>query len=377
MRGEPRVAIVADAMVGLGGGERVVEVLAEAFPAAPIYTLLYDPLHAPASVAERVHTSWLRVFPGAPRYAKALLPLYPNAIESFDLSAFDVILSSNHTLAKGVLRSSEQVHVCYCHTPLRAIWERPHSELARVPAMLRPIARKLFLDLRLWDFAAAARVDQFVANSRMTQRRIAAHYRRESIVIPPPIDVERFSPGGEHGDYYLIVSRNVPYKRIDLAVEAALAIGRRLVVVGEGTERLTSSSPLVTYKGKVEHTELLALMRGARALLAPQIEDFGMAILEMNACGRPVIALARGGALETQVEGKTGIFFDTQDAQTLREAIVRFEQLSFDPATIRRHAERYSKERFVAEIRELVHQLHDARQSVNARAGVHLVASQS
>jgi glycosyltransferase involved in cell wall biosynthesis len=364
-------------MVGLGGGERVVEVLAEAFPDAPIYTLLYDPLHAPASVAKRVHTSWLRVFPGASRYAKALLPLYPNAIESFDLSAFDVILSSNHTLAKGILRSSEQLHVCYCHTPLRAIWESPHSELARVPPMLRPLARNLFLDLRLWDFAAAARVDQFVANSHMTQRRISAHYRRESVVISPPIDLERFSPGGEVGDHYLVVSRNVPYKRIDLAVEAALAISRRLIVVGEGTEKLTFSSPLITCKGKVQQAELLALMRGARALLAPQVEDFGMAIVEMNACGRPVIALARGGALETQIEGKTGIFFNAQDPQTLAEAILRFEQLSFDGAAIRRHAERFSKERFMTEIRELVFELHDARQLANTRAGVHLVASQS
>jgi glycosyltransferase involved in cell wall biosynthesis len=373
---EPRVAIVADAMVGLGGGERVVEALAEAFPSAPVYTLLYDSERAPASVASRVVTSWLRVFPGASRYAKALLPLYPNAIESFDLSAFDVLVSSNHTLAKGILRSSDQTHVCYCHTPLRAIWERPHAELVRVPAFLRPLARKIFLDLRLWDLAAASRVDQFVANSSVTQQRIATHYRRESIVITPPIDVERFSPGGDVGDYYLVVSRNVPYKRIDLAAEAALALGRRLIVVGEGTEKLSCSSTLVTFKGKVPHAELLTLMRGARALLAPQIEDFGMAILEMNACGRPVIAFARGGALETLVEGKTGLFFHAQDAQALADAILRFETLRFDGAAIRRHAERFSKDRFVARMRELVLELHEAKESANARPGVHLVASQ-
>jgi glycosyltransferase involved in cell wall biosynthesis len=373
---EPRVAIVADAMVTLGGGERVVEALAEAFPTAPIYTLLYDPRCAPASLASRVVTSWLRVFPGGSRYAKALLPLYPNAVESFDLSAFDVIVSSNHTLAKGILRSSDQTHLCYCHTPLRAIWERPHAELVRVPAFLRPVARKVFLDLRLWDLAAAARVDQFVANSTLTQQRIATHYRRESVVITPPIDVERFSPGGDVGDYYLVVSRNVPYKRIDLAVAAALAIGRRLIVVGEGTEKLSCSSPLVTFKGKVPHAELLALMRGARALLAPQIEDFGMAILEMNACGRPVIAFARGGALETLIEGKTGLFFHAQDAQALADAILGFEELRFNGDAIRRHAERFSKERFVARIRELAFELHEAKESANARSGVHLVASQ-
>ena len=372
----PRVAIVADQMVGLGGGERVVEVLAEAFPSAPIYTLLYDPVHAPASVESRVVTSWLRAFPGAPRYAKALLPFYPNAIESFDLSAFDVIVSSNHTLAKGVLRSSEQIHVCYCHTPLRALWERPHAELSRVPAVFRPMARKLFLDLRLWDFAAAARVDQFVANSRMTQQRIAAHYRRESVVITPPIDVERFSPGGEVGDYYLVVSRNVPYKRIDIAVAAAQALGRRLIVVGEGTEKLSCSSPLVLFKGKVAQAELLRLMRAARALLAPQIEDFGMAVLETNACGRPVIAFGRGGALETVIEGKTGLLFHVQDARALADAILRFEMLEFDGAAIRRHAERFSKERFVAQMRQMVFELYELKASANARTGVQLVAWQ-
>jgi glycosyltransferase involved in cell wall biosynthesis len=374
---EPRVAIVADAMVSLGGGELVSEVFAEAFPKAPVHTLLYDRAHAPAALESRIVTSWLHVFPGASHYAKALLPFYPNAFESFDLSAYDVILSSNHTLAKGILRSSEQLHVCYCHTPLRAIWERPHTEIARVPAILRPLARKLFLDLRLWDYVAASRVDQFVANSRMTQQRIAAHYRRESIVIAPPIDVERYSPAGEVGDYYLVVSRNVPYKRIDLAVEAAQTLGRRLIVVGEGTQKLSCSSPLVSFRGKVSQSELIALMRGGRALLAPQLEDFGMAILEMNACGRPVIAFGRGGALETMIEGKTGLFFHTQDAEAVADAILRFEKQHFDPAAIRRHAERFAKEGFIAQIRQLVFELYEARQSAQTRAGVRLVAAQS
>jgi glycosyltransferase involved in cell wall biosynthesis len=373
----PRVAIVADAMVTLGGGERVVEALADAFPDAPIYTLLYDPSHAPASLRNRVVTSWLRVFPWASHYAKALLPFYPNAVESFDLSDFDVIISSNHTLAKGVLRSSEQVHVCYCHTPLRAIWERPHAELCRLPAPLRPLARSFFLGLRMWDLAASTRVDQFVANSHVTQRRIATHYGRESIVIPPPIDVERFSPGGSVGDYYLVVARNVPYKRIDVAVAAAVAARRRLVVVGEGTDKLQHASGFVSFLGTIPHEELLALMRGARALLAPQLEDFGMAILEMNACGRPVIAYARGGALETVVEGKTGLFVDAQDAETLAEAIRRLETMRFDLAAIRRHAERFSKERFIRRIGELVAQLHEAQTNTFARRDAQVMAYQS
>jgi len=359
---QPKIVIVADAMVGLGGGERVVEVLAEAFPQAPVYTLLYDPKHAPDSVAGRVVTSWLRRFPGGSRYAKALLPLYPNAIESFDLNAFDVIISSNHTLAKGVLRTSEQIHVCYCHTPMRAIWENSHAELQRVPGILRPFARQLFMKLRLWDFAAAARVDTFIANSVTTKKRIAAHYGgRESSIITPPIDTERFAPGGPVREYYLAVSRNVPYKRIDLAVDAAVRLGRPLIVVGEGTDRLTHGSPLVSFRGKIGAAELTELMQGARALLSPQLEDFGMAMLEMNACGRPVIAYARGGALETLVDGKTGVFFAEQTVDSLTDAIDRFEKLEFDPAFIRRHAEGFSKERFKQKMRDLVADLYDRK----------------
>jgi glycosyltransferase involved in cell wall biosynthesis len=352
---QPKIVIVADAMVGLGGGERVVEVLAEAFPQAPVYTLLYDPKHAPKFDAERVVTSWLRWFPGGSRYSKALLPLYPNAVESLDLSYFDIIISSNHTLAKGVLRTSEQIHVCYCHTPMRAIWENTHTELKRLPGILRPFARQLFSGLRVWDFAAAARVNAFIANSVITKKRIATHYGgRESSIITPPIDTERFTPGGEVGDYYLVVARNAPYKRIDLAVAAAVKLGRRLIVVGEGTDRLKDSSGLVSFRGKIGATELTELMRGARALLSPQLEDFGMAMLEMNACGRPVIAYKKGGALESLVDGKTGVFFEEQEVASLIDAIHRFEKLAFDPAAIRLHAEGFSKERFMQKMRDLV-----------------------
>jgi glycosyltransferase involved in cell wall biosynthesis len=219
----------------------------------------------------------------------------------------------------------------------------------------------LFTRLRQWDFLAAARVDVFIANSETTRKRIATHYRRDSIIITPPIDTERFSPGGPVGDYYLVVSRNVPYKRIDLAVEAAVKLGRRVVVVGEGTDRLTHASPLVTFRGKIESAELTALMRGARALLSPQLEDFGMAMLEMNACGRPVIAYAKGGALETLVAGKTGVFCNEQTVDSLADAIVRFEGMTFDSAEIRRHAERFSKEQFIQRMRELVAERYEAK----------------
>jgi glycosyltransferase involved in cell wall biosynthesis len=350
-----KVAIVSDTLVQAGGAERVVEVLAEAFPDAPIFTLLYDPMRGPGSIRERVVQSWLRRVPGSIRFPKALLPLYPSAIESFDLADFDVIVSSHHTLAKGILRNADQVHVCYCHTPMRSLWERPHREIERAPRPLRPLVRMILGRLRSWDLDAASHVDLFIANSAVTAERIAKHYRRRSRVVPPPIDTDRFVPGGPVGDYYLVACRNVPYKRIDLAIEAAEQLGRRLIVVGDGTDSLARPSEHVSYYGRVTDARLVALMRGAMALLFPQSEDFGMTVLEMNACGRPVIAYAKGGALETVIDGKTGVLFPEQTVENLILAIQEFEQLSFDAAAIRQHAEAFSKRRFLDAISRIVY----------------------
>lgn len=352
----PKVAIVSDTMVVLGGAERLVEALADAFPEAPIYALLYDEKRGPTKLKPRIIQSFLHRFPGATRYAKALLPLYPAAVESFDLSEYDVIISSSHTLAKGALRTSDQLHVCYCHTPMRAIWERTHAEVNGVPGFMRPLLRNFFLKLRLWDFASSARVDHFIANSKITQKRIATHYRRDSTVITPPIDTQYFRPGASPvaGDYYLVAARNVPYKRIDLAIEAAERLQRKLIVVGEGTLRLAGQSEWVTLLGKTDEEHFLSLLQGARAFIAPQLEDFGMAMLEANACGRPVIAYGRGGAYETQVDGKTGILFDTQSVESLVAAIKRFERTEFDSQWIRTYAERFSRQSFIAAVRDFV-----------------------
>jgi glycosyltransferase involved in cell wall biosynthesis len=245
---------------------------------------------------------------------------------------------------------------------MRALWERTHAEINGMPGFMAGSIRRFFTELRLWDYIAAARVDQFIANSTITRRRIAAFYRRDAVVITPPIETERFTVGNvPAGDYYLVASRNVPYKKIDLAIAAAEQLGRRLIVMGEGTDKLTSSSPLIEFRGKVSGDEFLNLMRGAKALLAPQIEDFGMSILEANACGRPVIALARGGALETLIDGHTGVLFEEQTVESLTDAIIRFERTAFDTAAIRRNAERFSQERFIANVRELVLRVHNER----------------
>jgi glycosyltransferase involved in cell wall biosynthesis len=351
----PRVAIVSDALVQRGGAERVVEAMARAFPEAPVYALLYSAETGPASLADRVVSSGLSRVPGAARRHRMLLPLFPAAIEGFDLSGFDVVVSSHHTVAKGALTGAETVHVCYCHTPMRALWERTHEELATLPAVARPLAAALFGQLRTWDVATVPRVDAFIANSRTTQRRIAKHYGREAAVVYPPIDVERFQPTSERSqDYYLVVSRFVPYKRVDIAVEAARLAGRRLIVVGEGPGRAELLARGADIRSGVADAELVELMRGARALLFPQCEDFGMTPVEMMACGRPVIAYGRGGAAETVIDGQTGVLVDEQTPAAFAQAIQRFETLEFAPETCRRHAETFSEVRFVSELRAAV-----------------------
>ena len=352
----PRIAIVSDALVQRGGAERVVEAMARAFPDAPIYALLYSAETGPASIADRVISSPLERIPGAVRRHRMLLPLFPAAIESFDLSSYDVILSSHHTAAKGILNGAECVHVCYCHTPMRALWERTHEELGTLPGFARPLAAAMFGLLRMWDAASASRVDHFVANSRTTRRRIRKHYGRDADVVYPPIDISRFRPGAsrEPGDYYLVASRLVPYKRVDIAVEAARIAGRRLIVVGDGPGRAQCIAGGADVRGHVSETELIDLMRGARALLFPQHEDFGMTAVEMMACGRPVIAYGRGGAAETVIDGRTGVLVHQQTPEAFAAAIERLETLHIRPEDCRSRAENFSEERFARELHDIV-----------------------
>ena len=350
----PRVAIVSDPLVQRGGAERCVEAMAETFPEAPVFALLYSPESGPASLAPRIVPSLLNRIPGATRRHRWLLPLFPAAIESFDLADYDIIVSSHHTVAKGLLRSANQYHLCYCHTPMRALWERPLEELETLPTAARPIAAALFRQLRIWDYAAAARVDDFLVNSETTRGRVAKHYGRESTVLHPPIDTDRFSPGDadDVSDYYLVASRLVPYKRVDLAVAATAVLRRRLIVVGAGPGIADVRMPHVTYKGHVSDDELIGLMRCARAMIFPAFEDFGMAPVEMMACGRPVVALGRGGVRETTIDGVTGVFASEQTVDAFVSAIVRFESMQFASDRIRAHAEGFSRERYIALLRK-------------------------
>ncbi len=355
-----RVAIVSDALVQRGGAERVVEAIAATFPDAPVYALLYDANNGPASLRERIITSPLQRLPGASRRHRPLLPLFPAAIASFDLRGFDVIISSHHTVAKGVRRPAGAVHVCYCHTPMRALWERTREELVTLSPPLRPFAAAVFSRLRAWDVATAASVDTFVANSETTRERIKRYYNRDSTVVYPPADLDRFTPGGTESDYYLVASRPVPYKRIDVAVDACAKLRKRLVIAG-GTPKNIPPGSNIEVLGHVDDSQLVSLMRGARALLFPQLEDFGLTPVEMMATGRPVIAYGRGGAVETVIDGVTGLLVPEQSAEAFAAAIERFEGMRWDPQAARAQAERFSAGRFRIAIRQIVEQTNDGR----------------
>jgi glycosyltransferase involved in cell wall biosynthesis len=353
----PRVVIVSDPLVQRGGAEKVVaDVLGRIFPEAPIHAVLYSARTGPAHIAHRVIPTGLQRIPGATRRHRWLLPLYPAAVESIDLRGYDIIISSHHTAAKGILRTSDQRHICYCHTPMRALWERSMEELEELPAALRPFAARALSRLREWDYVTAARVDLFLANSMTTQERIRRHYGRDSRVIHPPLDDGRFYRNGDAtvGDYYLVASRLVPYKRVDLAIAATAKLKRRLIVAGTGPVKTGLHDSHVEYVGHVSDERLAELMRHARALIFPAFEDYGMTPVEMMACGRPVIAFGKGGALETVVDGVTGVFASAQTVEAFADAIERFEAQQFAPDRIAEHAKAFSFDGFAAQLREAI-----------------------
>lgn len=344
-----RVAIVHDWMSNVGGGGRVLAEIHRLFPDAPVYTAVSDPDTLPPEMREwDIRPSFLQRVPFARKRYQAFLPLMPLAFEQFDLREYDLVISSSSACAKGVITRPDAVHICYCHTPCRYIWDLYHdyTEGMRTRALIAPVAHWL----RVWDRVSADRVDHFVANSLEVAGRIRKHYRRDSELVYPPVDVERVRPNGLPAeDFYLVVSRLVPYKRVDLAVEAANRTGRRLVVAGGGPElrRLQAmAGPTVEFVGRVSDAEVADLMARCRAFLFPGFEDFGIAPVEAQAAGRPVVAFARGGALETVVPGVTGVFFEEQAADALIGALEEFEGQQFDPAACRRNAERFSSDEF-------------------------------
>jgi len=351
----PRVALVHDWLTGMRGGERCLEVICELFPDAPLVTLL----HVPGSVSpviegRRIVTSFIQLLPDAERRYRHYLPLFPAAIRRLDLTGYDLIVSSSHAVAKSVRVPPGALHVCYCFTPMRYVWDLYDdyfgSGAGRMTRTLMPV---MAAALRRWDRRTAAGVRHFIAISRFIADRIRRAYGREADVICPPVDVARFRLEEAQGEFYLVVSALTPYKRVDLAVEAANRLRRRLLVVGSGPEerRLRGlAGPTVELLGWRDDTEVAELYARCRALIFPAVEDFGITPLEAMAAGRPVIALGRGGALETVVppggaEPPTGLLFDRQTVEGLVDAIGRFEAgvVHFEPKALRRHAEVFDR----------------------------------
>jgi glycosyltransferase involved in cell wall biosynthesis len=344
-----RIALVHDFLLDLRGAERVFLAMCDLWPEADVYTAVYDPKGTDGRFEQRgVQASFLQRLRPTSRTFRTLLPLYPAAIESFDLSGYDLVVSSSSAWAHAVICDESTLHLCYCHNPFRYAWnDRDHTLAERRDPFSRALLRALFRRWRQWDWIAAQRVDRYVANSRATQKRISSYFGRESAVVYPPVETGRFSPG-EVGDYYLVLSELMPHKRIGVAVEAFNRLGRTLLVVGDGPDarRLRRmAGPNVKLVGRVDDQRVAQLLSGCRALVVTATEEFGIAAVEAQAAGRPVIGLAAGGVCETVNEGVTGTLW-TGGAEALAMAVSRFDVAAVDPAACVRNAQRFGVTRF-------------------------------
>ncbi|WP_367715619.1 glycosyltransferase [Nitratireductor sp. GISD-1A_MAKvit] len=357
-----RVAIVHYWLVSMRGGEKVVEALCDMYPDADIFTLVYDENRVSEKIRRhRVIPSFLQKIPGAKRHYQSLLPLMPFALESLDVSRYDLVISSESGPAKGITPGPQATHVCYCHSPMRYVWDHYHFYRANAGIPARLLMPWLAPALRAWDVTTAARVDAFVANSRHVADRIGKYYRRHATVLNPPVSVNDFTPGDGVGDYYLVAGQLVGYKRVELAVRAFTRMKRKLVVIGEGPEAAElkrMAGPTITFLGRVPFEELRNAMAHCRALVFPGTEDFGIVPVEVMASGRPVIAHASGGILDSVVPDRTGLLFDDQTEDGLVEAVLRFEarETTFRTGDIRNHALQFGEDRFKQRLQLIIDQ---------------------
>lgn len=351
-----KVAIIHHWLTTRRGGERVLEAFCRILPHADIYTIVCNPELLSTSVKDhRITTSWIQKLPGAVHHYPCYAPLFPLAVEDFDLSNYDLVVSSDAAVCKGVLTRPETCHVCYCHSPMRYAWTAYPVYRDSIDNSLKRFFFSLSMHyLRVWDHAAASRVDYFVANSRSVAARIQKYYRRRATVIYPPVEVSRFEIGNDIQDYYLVAGQLVPYKRIDLAIEAFNELQRPLWIAGEGPEyrrlkRMARGN--IRFLGKTSDEDWTKLLIQCRALIFPGEEDFGIVVVEANACGRPVIALARGGATEIVNPELNGLLFTDESAPSLIKAVEMFETIEqrFVPARIRETTLNFGEERFRGE----------------------------
>lgn len=356
-----KVAIVHDWLTGMRGGEKVLEALCRLFPQAELFTLVHRRGAVSATIENRaVHRSLVDRLPlSATRY-REYLPLFPFAIEQFNFDRFDLVISSSHCAAKSVVVPGRTAHVCYCHSPMRYAWDQFEAYFgeARVGRPASAVLRRVMAWLARWDRATADRPDRYVANSQYVAGRIGRYYNREASVVHPPVDTDFFKPDAARPrTHYLIVSALVPYKRVEIAIDACRMLGRPLVIAGDGPDRARlerAAGPSVSFAGSRSDEEIRDLYRSAHAVLLPGEEDFGIVPVEAQACGTPVIALARGGALETVRDGSTGVLVSEASGQAFADALARAEGIEWDRAAIRANAERFTEAAFAAGLMTVV-----------------------
>jgi len=358
-----KIAIVHDWLTNLGGGERVVETLHRGYPDAPIYTSVYNAKSLNMLKDATIKTSYLQRWPLSKRKHQFYPVLRTLAFEGFDFSDYDVVISSSSAESKGVITNTETLHIAYIHTPTRYYWSG-YNDYLKDPGfgLLDPLAKKmlpLFVGkMRNWDYAAAQRPDVMVANSQTVSDRIKKYYNRDSHVVYPPVDTQRFkNKKAIEGDYYLVVSRLIPYKKVDLAVKACTQLNKKLIVVGDGSEKASLKStagPQVQFISDADDAKVTGLYLNCKAFIFTAYEDFGITAVEAMAAGKPVIAFGKGGASESVLDNKTGLFFDEQSVQSLAEAINKFESLQFDAQEIIDRAEEFSEAVFLDRVRAII-----------------------
>jgi glycosyltransferase involved in cell wall biosynthesis len=358
-----RVALVQDWLTGMRGGEKVLEVLCELYPEATLFTLLHNKGAMSSTIENmKIQTSFVQNLPFKEDHYRNFLPLFPRAIESFDFSGYDLILSTSHCVAKGAKPVGNALHICYCHTPMRYVWDQypEYFGKGRAGVVTRTAMALIAPGLRNWDVRTSSRVHFFVANSENVAKRIERYYARAADVIHAPVDTSLFRNSGKPADFYLMVTALVPYKRVDLAIETFNQLGQRLIIIGSGPDEQklkANAASNVEFLGWESDEDLAKFYVNCRALIFPGVEDFGIVPLEAMASGRPVIAYAQGGALETVVgsgEKPTGVFFNEQSVAALKNAIKEFESRKFDSQAIRRHAEKFDRKRFKQRLHEYI-----------------------
>jgi glycosyltransferase involved in cell wall biosynthesis len=356
----PRVALIHDFLLDLRGAERVFAAICDAWPEADVFTAVYDEAGTEGRFADRtIHTSFLQRLRPTSRTFRPLLPFYPHAVESFDLRGYDTVISSSSAWAHGVLVDPGAVHVCYCHNPFRYAWTEREATLRARGPLVRPALRFLLSRWRQWDWIAAQRVDRYVANSQTTCERVRRYLGRDSTVLHPPVEIDRFSPGPV-GGHYVVLAELMAHKRIDVAVEAFTRLGLPLLVVGDGPEgrRLRKlAGPTVTFTGRIGDAQVAEVLAASRALIVTAVEEFGIAAVEAQAAGRPVVGPRAGGTAETVIEGETGVLVDPRSPTAFAEALSDVDFAAFSPARAVQRAAEFNAERFrtrlVAEVSRL------------------------